>query len=72
MISNHTMRYTNYIRIIVLGVVICGTYLVLQASRPRAGADACKESVDECCKKHEKGDGGMIWENISHQFFSSL
>jgi len=62
----------NTIRLAILAVLLAGTFMVLHSKAPVAKADSCKESLDGCCKKEEKNSGGMIWENISHQFFSSM
>jgi hypothetical protein len=45
--------------------------MVLRSSSPASKADTSTETLDESCKKQDKS-GGVIWENISHQFFSSF
>jgi hypothetical protein len=67
------MRQKLSFRVVVLSIAVAGTLLVLLASRPanRSESGAEQESMENCAKKTESGNG-MIWENLSHQFFSSF
>jgi hypothetical protein len=65
------MRNKTIIGTLLLALVLAGIVLVFQSSK-RAGANSSnKESMDASCQK-KGNDGKMIWENLSHQFFSSL
>jgi hypothetical protein len=65
------MRNKTIIGTFLLAFTLAVTFLVFQSSL-RAGKDSSnKESMDRSCQKKEN-NGKMIWENLSHQFFSSL
>jgi hypothetical protein len=68
------MRKKLFVKVILLGIMVIGTAFVLLASKPAGKAGTCPEaeSMENCAKKSEIGGGGVIWENISHQFFSSF
>jgi hypothetical protein len=68
------MRNKSVIRIFIGAAVITGVFLLLHLSARgpiNNTSTPCKESMDACC---QKGEGGtkMIWEDMSHQFFSSI
>jgi len=66
-----TKKYT--IRLIFLAIAMGGVFLVLQSSSSPKAANKpvpAQETLDGSCKK-ESADK-MIWENLSHQFFSSM
>jgi hypothetical protein len=65
------MRKKLTIKFVLLTIALAGTFMVLRSSTPVSKVDTCRETLDESCKKHDKS-GGVIWENISHQFFSSF
>jgi len=65
------MRNKTIIGTLLLAFTLTVTFLVFQSS-VRAGKDSSnKESLDRSCQKKEN-NGKMIWENLSHQFFSSF
>ncbi|MBO9658033.1 MAG: hypothetical protein J7527_04340 [Chitinophagaceae bacterium] len=68
------MRKRLIIKVVLLGVTVIGTAFVLLASKPGDQTQPCpeQESMENCAKKVDAGGGGVIWENISHQFFSSF
>ncbi|MCG2613907.1 hypothetical protein LZZ85_06425 [Terrimonas sp. NA20] len=68
------MRKKLFIKVILVGIAIAGTAFVLLAFSSANKTTACpeQESMENCAKKGENGGGGVIWENISHQFFSSF
>jgi hypothetical protein len=50
-----------------VAISLAGMFFVLRSSassKPVSG----QESMETC----QKSDGKMIWENLSHQFFSSF
>ncbi|MBP7556954.1 MAG: hypothetical protein KA821_11840 [Chitinophagaceae bacterium] len=66
------MRLKLNIQVLLFALLLTGTTLVLWASQPAAtGAGSDRESLEESCKKEEKG-GKMIWENLPNQFFSAF
>ncbi|PZR23257.1 MAG: hypothetical protein DI535_24540 [Citrobacter freundii] len=69
------MRQKLTSRTILLSIALAGACMVLFAAIPgntsKANSGNEEESMESCVKKDEKG-GGVIWENISHQFFSSF
>jgi|GEM_PF-2187782 len=68
------MRQKLTSRVVLLSIAIAGACLIALASMPAVADKDSRneeESMDNCTKKEEKG-GGVIWENISHQFFSSF
>ena len=67
------MKLKNTLRIALIAIILSGTFLVLN-SAPADKNQPCDESMEDCCKKDKAGDGkgGMIWENISQQFFSAF
>jgi hypothetical protein len=69
------MRKKLFIKVILVGIAVIGTAFVL-ASNSADTTKACpeQESMENCAKKAEGagGGGGVIWENISQQFFSSF
>jgi hypothetical protein len=65
------MQKKTIITTLLLTFTLAGIFLVFQSSG-RAGMDSSnKESMDTSCQK-KGNDGKMIWENLSHQFFSSM
>ncbi|MBC7949913.1 MAG: hypothetical protein H7Y42_18660 [Chitinophagaceae bacterium] len=66
------MRKTNIIRTLLLALAITGGILVLWAATPGKESHPCNEVMDGTCQKKHGDDGNkMIWESLSHQFFSS-
>lgn len=65
------MRNKTIIGTLILAITLAVTFLVFQSSMPAGKESSIKESMDKSCQKNEN-DGKMIWENLSHQFFSSL
>jgi len=66
------MRLKLKIHGLFFALLLAGMTLVLWASQPAGtGAGPDQESLEESCKKEEKG-GKMIWENLPNQFFSSF
>jgi hypothetical protein len=61
------MRKVHILRVFLVLIAIGATALVF--SRTTA-EKPCKEGLDSCCKPRESNH--LIWENLSHQFFSSL
>ncbi|MET0461826.1 MAG: hypothetical protein ABW007_01675 [Chitinophagaceae bacterium] len=68
------MRKKLFIKVILVGIAVIGTAFVLLASKSADTTKACpeQESMENCAKKTEGAGGGVIWENISQQFFSSF
>jgi hypothetical protein len=65
------MQKKTIIGTLLLAFTLAGIVLVFQSSK-HAGLDSSnKESMDASCQK-KGNDGKMIWENLSHQFFSSM
>ncbi|MEP7373332.1 MAG: hypothetical protein ABI675_08040 [Chitinophagaceae bacterium] len=65
------MRKKTIIGTLLLAFTLAGIVLVFQSSK-RAGTESSnKECLDASCQK-KGNDGKMIWENLSHQFFSSM
>jgi hypothetical protein len=64
------MRQKLTLKIVLLTIALTGAFLVLRSSSPADKPDTGTESLDGSCKKQESS--GVIWENISHQFFSSF
>ncbi len=55
-------------------LLFAGCFFVLWASSGAANAQKeCTESLEESCKKGDtnSSSGEMIWETLSHQFFSA-
>lgn len=69
--NQHHMRNKTIIGTLLLALILAGTVVLFQSSK-RAGSDSStRESLDASCQK-KGNDGKMIWENLSHQFFSSM
>ncbi|MBN8876590.1 MAG: hypothetical protein J0I32_03535 [Sphingobacteriales bacterium] len=64
------MKQKLTLKIVLLTIALTGTFLILRSSSPAQPDSAGTESLDASCKKQESS--GVIWENISHQFFSSF
>ncbi|MGN6294415.1 MAG: hypothetical protein ACTHMV_16825 [Chitinophagaceae bacterium] len=65
------MRQKLTLKIVLLTIALTGTFLILRSSSPaQPDNTGTEESLDASCKKQESS--GVIWENISHQFFSSF
>ncbi|MGZ8525457.1 MAG: hypothetical protein ACXWV1_13575 [Chitinophagaceae bacterium] len=65
------MRNKTIIGTLILAFTLALAFLVFQSSVPAGKGSSIKESLDNSCQK-KANDGKMIWENLSHQFFSSL
>jgi hypothetical protein len=65
------MRKRNILRTLFLLLAITATFLAFSTMLDKPAADnACKESLESCPKQLDGGK--MIWENLSHQFFSTI
>lgn len=64
------MRQKLTLTIVLLTIALTGVFLILHSSASARPDNAGTESLDDSCKKQESS--GVIWENISHQFFSSF
>ena len=64
------MRRKNIIGLVLITVAVAATLMVFASSSPVTTDSSCKEGLDEPVKKINSGK--MIWENLSHQFFSTL
>jgi hypothetical protein len=65
-----TMR-KNIIRATFVVMAITGALLVLGSAKPVSSASPCPESMEQCCKKKNKGGtDNMIRETLSGQFFT--
>jgi hypothetical protein len=66
------MRKRNIIRTLFLLLAVTATFLAFSTilDKPVAADSACKESLESCPK--QQNGGKMIWENITHQFFSTI
>jgi len=66
------MQKRNIIRIALVVLLFSVSFIMLLASSNKANTKkACAESMEECCKKDNKNTSGeMIWETLSHQFFT--
>ena len=63
------MQKRAIIGTLILIIAIAGSFLVFQSSvQAESRSKGAKESS---CPKEEK-DSKMIWENLSHQFFSPI
>jgi hypothetical protein len=72
--DQHTLKMKNksFTQIILGCLAITGAFLLLRFATGGSTANAsCKESMETCCHKDD-GGSKMIWENLSHQFFSSF
>lgn len=68
------MQKKIVLRTLLVVLLFAGSFIVLMASSRNAESKkACTESMEECSKKgNEKSSSGeMIWESLSHQFFST-
>jgi len=65
------MRKRNLLRTCFILLAITATFLAFSTmDKPVAADNACRESL-EGCPQQPKG-GQTIWENFSHQFFSTI
>lgn len=68
------MQKRNLIRTALVVLLFTGSFTLLLAFSNKANSKKeCTESMDECCKKDIKNtsSGEMIWETLSHQFFTT-
>jgi hypothetical protein len=63
------MRKQRLITLLLVAIALAGTLLVFASSAYVAGR-SCKEKLEMPGK--EENSGKMIWENLSHQFFSTF
>jgi hypothetical protein len=63
------MRRKHIIGLLLIAVAVTATFMVFASSSPVMD-HSCKEGLEEAGKKINSGR--MIWENLSHQFFSTL
>ena len=66
------MRRRNTIRIAMLALILTSAFFVLRSAAATDKNKACKESLDQCCKKNSGEADKTIWEGFSQQFFSSI
>jgi len=67
------MQKKNIIRFGLIAILLAGSLVIFRSSaRIGEKPSCCKESMDQCPKKSNNNDspGDMIWETLSHQFFS--
>ena len=65
------MKKIAIIRTALAVIAITGLLLVVRSRAAGPVKDeACKESMDACSR--QEGDGKMIWESLSGQFFSTF
>lgn len=64
------MRNRTIIGTLILVVALAGMLLAFRSSPVQAG-NRSEESIESSCQDKAK-DNKMIWENLSHQFFSTL
>jgi hypothetical protein len=66
------MRKRNILRTLFLLLAITATFLAFSTmlDKPVAADNACKERLESCPK--QQSGGNMSWENLSHQFFSTI
>lgn len=62
------MRKVHILRVFLVLIAIGATVLVF--SRTSTTDKPCNEGLDSCGKTRENSH--LIWEKLSHQFFSSL
>jgi hypothetical protein len=62
------MRKKNVIGLLLIAVAVAATLMVF-ASSSRVMDHSCKEGLEPGKKINS---GKMIWENLSHQFFSTF
>ena len=70
-----TMQRKYLLRAAMVFLLIAGSFIVLwSSSRAAANKKDCTESMEECSEKIKKNtpSGEMIWETLSHQFFSTV
>jgi len=61
------MRKVHFLRVFLVLIAIGATVLVFSRN---TAEKPCKEGLDSCSKARENNH--LIWENLSHQFFSNL
>jgi hypothetical protein len=66
------MRKRNILKTLFLLLAITATFLAFSTmlDKPVAADSTSKESLESCPKQLDGGK--MIWENLSHQFFSTI
>jgi hypothetical protein len=66
------MRKQNILRTLLLLLAVTATFLAFSALRdkPVTPDSACKEGLENCPKQQKSGI--MDWDNLSHQFFSTI
>jgi hypothetical protein len=69
--TSHNMRSRIIIRFVIVALALAGTFLVLKAPASSDKNSSSNESLETTCQK-QKSDRKMMWENLSHQFFSSF
>ena len=75
MLKPTVMQKRNLFRTTLVVLLFTGCFIVLLASSNKANSKTvCAESMDEYCKKDNKktSSGEMIWETLSHQFFTAV
>ena len=67
------MKKKTLIQSVIITLVLVAGFMMMSSSAPVKEAKDCKDSPSLCCSKQKKKDsnpGGLIWDNLSHQFFS--
>ena len=65
------MQKKNIIRFGVITAIIAACLIVITSSaRPEENSTCSKENLNDCPQKKKATAPGMIWENLSSQFFS--
>ena len=58
--------------IIGLITILAGSGLAFALKTNAKSESTCTESTEKCCQKRDsKAPGGMLWESLSNQFFTS-
>jgi hypothetical protein len=65
------MRRKIIIRFVIVVLVLSGMFFVLRSPASSDKGSSSDESMECACKK-QNDEGKMIWEDLSHQFFSSF
>jgi hypothetical protein len=66
------MRKQHFLKTLLLLLAVTAALLAFSALRnkPATPDSACKERLEGCPKQHKSGI--MDWNNLSHQFFSTI
>jgi hypothetical protein len=69
---NHpNVRKKQLIRIGLVSAAVSLGFIAIMGAAPRKAA--CKGTIEHCCKKKKDSNhNNQVWENLPHQFFSSV